>query len=226
MKGLASASLMLLLAALVIGGGPAPLGRLALSLGLPSLAEPLFHADPAWQGVALYRAGDMTGATRAFTEARDYYNLGNAEALRGNYAAALEAYDVAIIQYVPNALDNFDAVAAYYAGLQIAPEALALLVKRISGPTVEAETGEGSGRGAGTGDDVTNTNTMMGLAQFDSHGRLGVRRVFDDAFMIADHRWLEQLSDVPGAYLGMRIAYERKRRNALGLSPPEPEDPR
>jgi len=106
------------------------------------------------------------------------------------------------------------------------PEALARFGERASGPEAEAEVGEGSARGAGTGDDVTNAHTMMGLAQFDSHGRLGVRRVFDDAFMVADHRWLEQLPDVPGAYLGVRIAYERERRDALGLSPPEPEDPR
>ena len=74
--------------------------------------------------------------------------------------------------------------------------------------------------------EVTNNNTMLGLAQLDSHGRLGVRRVFDDKFMLADRRWLEQLSDVPGEYMAARIREEHRRRVKLGLSPPKPEDPR
>ena len=67
---------------------------------------------------------------------------------------------------------------------------------------------------------------MMGLAALESHGELGVRRIFDDRFMVADGRWLEQLADVPGDYMAARIAAEHKRRRALGLSPPPPEDPR
>ena len=70
---------------------------------------------------------------------------------------------------------------------------------------------------------MNNSNTMMGLAELDSRGRLGVRRIFDDKFMVADERWLEQLSDVPGEFMAARIAQEHKRRAKLGLAPPPAE---
>lgn len=214
-----------LFALVLILGGAAPLGRVLLASGLPGLAAPLF-SDPGWRGVAAYRAGDMESAAEAFRRAGAFHNLGNAEVHRGNYAAALEAYDRAIARGVPEAKVNFDLVALYYAGLGIDPEALGLFPERKQGPQADSFVAEGSARAAGTGDAVTNTNTMLGLAELDSRGRLGVRRVFDDKFMVADERWLEQLSDVPGEYLAARIDMERKRRAALGLAPPVPEDPR
>ncbi|MEL6521865.1 MAG: tetratricopeptide repeat protein [Pseudomonadota bacterium] len=223
MRALLLLALGTLVLSLVLGGG-APFGRLALAVGLSYFAAPFF-SDPAWQGVAKYRAGDVAGAAAAFTEARMFYNLGNAHALDGSYAAALEAYDSAIAQGNADAQTNFDMVARHYAGLQIDPETLALFPKRRNGPTAEAEVAQGNARAAGTGDEATN-NTMLGLAELDSRGRLGVRRIFDDAYMVADERWLQQLSDVPGDFLKARIAHERKRRASLGLAPPPPEDPR
>lgn len=206
-------------------GGPAPFGRVALALGMNSVAARLF-ADPEWQGVALYRGGDFDAAARAFEDAGSQYNLGNAEVFRGQIAAGLEAYDQAIVTGDADAQANFDVVAAYYAGLQIDPEALGLFPERKSGPKAESFVARGDARAAGTGSDVTNSNTMLGLAELDSRGRLGVRRIFDDKFMVADERWLSQLSDVPGEFMAARIAQERKRREKLGLTPPEPEDPR
>lgn len=204
----------------LLGGGAmigsAPFGRLALAVGLPGLSTSAFR-DPAWQGVALYRAERWPEAASAFRAAGDFYNLGNAEVQAGNYAAALEAYDIAIAAGHPDARANFDAVASFYAGLVIDPDALALFAKREEGPSAEAETGEGNARAAGSGDEVTNSNTMLGLAELDSRGRLGVSRVFDDAFMVADERWLGQLEDLPGAYLKARITHEHKRRQKLGV---------
>jgi len=196
--------------ALAMSGGAA-FGRLALAAGLPGLAASLF-SDPGWRGVALYRAERWDEAAEAFAQTRAFYNLGNAEAQAGRYAAALEAYDIAIAAGDAEARANFDTVAGFYAGLAIDPEALALFAKRETGPTAEAETGEGNGRAAGSGDEVTNTNTMLGLAELDSRGRLGVSRVFDDAYMVADERWLGQLEDIPGAFLKARINHEHKRR--------------
>ena len=210
--------------ALVLGG-TAPLGRTFLALGLPSLAAPFF-TDPAWRGVAEYRAGRMDQAADDFTEARATFNLGNAEAHRGGLAAALEAFDAAGSGGDDDAAANFDVVAAFYAGLGIDPEALGLFPERKDGPTAESFVARGDARAAGTGSEVTNTNTMLGLAALDSRGRLGVRQVFDDKFLVADDRWLEQLSDVPGEFLAARISHEYKRRQKLGVSPPEPEDPR
>lgn len=205
-------------------GGTAPVGRALMAVGLPGLAEPFFD-DPGWRGATLYRAGELDAAAEAFRTADLPFNLGNAEAHRGNYAAALEAYDLAIATGDDTAQANFDVVAAYYAGLGIDAETLALFEKRKDGPEMESFIARGDARAAGTGSEVTNASTMLGLIELDSRGQLGVRQIFDDKFIVADDRWLEQLSDVPGAYLNARIAQEYKRRVKLGLAPPDPEDP-
>lgn len=223
MKTIAAMGLVAFALAIFLGG-TAPFGRLALSAGLPNLAAELL-ADPNWRGIALYRANRMPEAAEVFRVAGAHYNLGNARVHQQEYASALEAYDIAIAGGDNDARANFDLVGGFYAGLGIDPEALGLFPERKDGPKMDSFIGRGEGRAAGTGDEVTNANTMLGLAELDSRGRLGVRRIFDDAFMVANDRWLAQLSDVPGEFLAARIAHERKRRAKLGLSPPEPEDP-
>ena len=222
MKWLALAGAALIALAFAMGHG-APFGRVALALGMNMVAT-RFFPDPDWQGVAYYRAGDFGKAAQAFEQVGDFYNLGNAEVHRGRITAGLEAYDQAIRIGDTAAQANFDVVAAYYAGLQIDPEALDLFPERKSGSQADSFVARGDARAAGTGSDVTNSNTMLGLAELDSRGQLGVRRIFDDKFMVADERWLNQLSDVPGEFMAARIAQEHKRRVKLGLSPPEPED--
>ncbi|MCV3274057.1 hypothetical protein [Roseobacter sinensis] len=213
------------LALAVVSGGAAPFGRVLMAVGLPGLAVPFFAA-PEWRGAAYYRAGQYGAAVERFAEAQEPFNLGNAEAHRGRHAAALEAFDLARARGHPRAQANFDVVAAYYAGLGIDPAALGLFPERKEGPEMEGFVARGDGRAAGTGDAVTNSTTMLGLAELQSRGRLGVRRVFDDKFMVADARWLAQLADVPGDYMAARIAEEHKRRVKAGLAPPPPEDPR
>lgn len=224
MKGLAVITALALGLAVFLGGG-APFGRILMAAGMPGLAVAFFDA-PDWRGAALYRAGDYAQAAQSFTEAGEVFNLGNAEAHQGRHAAALEAFDLAHARNHPDALANFDVVAAYYAGLGIDPEMLALFNRREEGPTAESFVARGDARAAGTGDEVTNNNTMLSLVELQSRGNLGVRRVFDDKFMQADARWLEQLADVPGEYLSSRIAIEHKRRVKSGVSPPPAEDPR
>lgn len=224
MRALGLITAALLLAGVALGGS-ASLGRLLLAMGQPGLAAQVFQTQQ-WRGVASYRDGDYGAAAQAFAAAGQDYNLGNARVFAGDYAAALEAYDLAIVRGDAQAQANFDVVAAYYAGLAIDPEALALFPKRKQGSTAEAEVGQGDAKAAGTGDGVTNANTMLGLAELDSRGKLGVRRVFKDYFMAADQRWLLQLEDVPGEFMAERIRQEHKRRVKLGLSPPAPEDPR
>lgn len=206
-------------------GGTAPFGRLLLAAGLPGAAAPLL-SDPGWRGVALYRAGAFDAAAQAFRAARAFHNLGNAEARRGRYAAALEAYDLARSRGDADAGANFDLVAAFYAGYALDPEAPVAWFADDEGETAAAPLGEGTGRAAGTGSAATNSGAAPGLPELESRGRLGVRRIFDDAFMVADDRWLAQLTDVPGDFMAARIAAEHKRRRKAGLSPPEPEDPR
>lgn len=212
--------------ALVLGG-TAPFGRLALALGLPGVAAPVLD-DPAWKGVAHYRNGNFEAASRAFGATNAGLNKGNAEARLGNYAAALEAYDTARMRGDTLADANFDLVAAYYAGLALDPDTpIAWFTEKDGGedPAVESFVARGSARAASTGDGSTNTGALLGLPELQSRGRLGVRKVFDDKFMVANRRWLTALEDVPGEYLAARIVMEYKRRKKLGLTPREPEDP-
>lgn len=205
-------------------GGTAPFGRVLLAVGAPKFATPFFN-DAEWTGVAQYRSKEFTSAATSFRQAKSFHNLGNAEVYRGNYAAALEAYDIAIAGGDEAARVNFDAVAAYFAGLAIDPDAIGFFPKRENGPETEGFEAKGKGRASGTGDQETNASTLLGTLELNSRGRLGVRRVFDDKFMVADDRWLQQLSDVPGEYLKARIGHERKRRDKLGFILPVPEDP-
>jgi Ca-activated chloride channel family protein len=55
--------------------------------------------DHQWQGVALYEAGDYSGAAQRFAEgndARAHYNRGNALAKSGELEAAMDAYEQAL----------------------------------------------------------------------------------------------------------------------------------
>ncbi|EBA06950.1 hypothetical protein [Sagittula stellata] len=224
MKLLATLTVLMTVIALALGHGSAAFGRVFMAAGLPGLAALTFDR-PDWQGAALYRAGRMEDAARAFAKAGATYNLGTAQARLGRYSEALETYDLVIHGGDADARANFDLIAAYYAGLGIDPEALALFGKRRDGATTESFVARGNARAAGTGDEVNNTSTMLGTVQLQSTGQEKVRRIFDDRFMLADERWLSQLTDVPGDYLKARIAHERKRREKLGLAPPDPEDP-
>ena len=211
----------------VVLDGASGFGRVLLAAGMPRAAAP-FLTDPAWRGVAEYRAGRWDEAAEAFRAADSQYNLGNAETQAGRYSAALEAYDIARAAGDADASANFDLVAAYYAGLALDPESVVewFSGRDETGPEMAAPIGEGSGRAAGTGSETTNAGMLLGLPELESREQAGVRRVFDDKFMVANRRWLEQLSDVPGDYLAARISHERKRRFEAGLAPPEPEDPR
>ncbi|CAM4002179.1 hypothetical protein [Palleronia rufa] len=206
-------------------GGLAPAARLAMTAGAPGAAAALF-ADPAWRGAALMRAGRHAAAAEAFAAAGDRYGEGLALARTGRYAAALEALDLARAGGDRDAAAAFDLVAAFYAGLELAPDAVVSWANTSKdGPTVAASVGKGSGRATSTGDEARNAGASIDLPEVASRGRLGVRRVFDDRFMAATPRWLATLDDVPGAYLGARIAFEHKARQKAGLSPPPPKDP-
>ncbi|MHC8411013.1 tetratricopeptide repeat protein [Pseudomonas sp. Hz4] len=73
-------------------------GLLLLKQKRPAEAAPHFD-DRQWQGVALYEAGDYSGAAQRFAEGNDahaHYNRGNALAKSGELEAALDAYEQAL----------------------------------------------------------------------------------------------------------------------------------
>ncbi|MFK3909172.1 tetratricopeptide repeat protein [Pseudomonas monteilii] len=85
-------------------------GQRLLEAGHPGDAARHFR-DPAWRGVALYRAGDFAGAAREFAKgqtAQAHYNRGNALARAGDLKGALDAYDQALELQpdLPAALSN------------------------------------------------------------------------------------------------------------------------
>jgi Ca-activated chloride channel family protein len=70
----------------------------ALQQGKAAKAQQLAQ-DPAWRGVAAYRANDYTAAVHALEQANGpdaAYNLGNALAKLGRYPDAIKAYDRAL----------------------------------------------------------------------------------------------------------------------------------
>ncbi|MFQ1700770.1 tetratricopeptide repeat protein [Loktanella agnita] len=219
MRRVAAFAVLVCLGLAFLIGGLAPFGRVALVLGMPRLAQ-VFSTDPGWGGVAAYRAGDFEGAAQMLAEAGPgaLYNLGNAQTQRGNYAAALEAYDLALARgHDPQAQANFDLLLAFYAGTAIDADALYLSEDR-GDVTAPAPVAQGSARGAGSGDEVTNASASLGLAELTVERReQQVRQVFDDRFVTANDRWLATLQDVPGAYLNARIAHEHKRRRDAGI---------
>ncbi len=223
----ASAAALIGLAAAL--GGADAFGRLALALGLPGPARALFQT-PEWQATAAYRAAEFEAAAAGFARAPGAdFNTGVALARAGRYAAALEAFDRVLAGDPADAeaKANFELIERIYAGTAISMDAAFAIIHRDDeGPVVEGPMGLGQVRAAGTGDEVHDGGTSLGMAELQSTGRIGVRQQFDDKFMIANDRWLRTLADVPGEYLGARIAEERKRRAALGLAPPVPEDPR
>ena len=80
------------------GYGPTNKVNACWSKKKPLLAVEHFK-DPLWQGVALYQAGDYTGAALRFAEvnsASAHYNRGNALAMSGELEAAIDAYEQAL----------------------------------------------------------------------------------------------------------------------------------
>jgi Ca-activated chloride channel homolog len=209
-------------------GGTAPFGRLALSLGLPGLAVPMLET-PEWRGYALYRSGDFEASAKAFTDAgaESSYNLGNAQAKAGEYAAAMEAYDIALAQNPDDAeaRANFELVKSFYAGTELDPGSFLPTEEKDSDVTAKAETGQGQARAQGTGSQANNFGTNPAIPLILSDEQQQVSRVFDAQFVEATDRWLATLEDEPGLYLAARIAEEHKARVSAGTAMPEAESP-
>lgn len=204
--------------------GKAAFGRLALRFGLPEVALPMLREDE-WSGVAAYRAGDFDAAAAFFAKAGEpgAFNRGNAHAMAGSYAAALVAYDAAIILNPEDsaARINSDIVTELYAGTKLEGVPLRFERKEREGETVAAPVAQGGARAQGQGDDATNTGTSFDMPAILSSGVRRVPKIFDDKYIAANDRWLSSMQDEPGVYLRARLAEEKKQRDAAGVSPVE-----
>lgn len=206
-----------IVAALTLGG-ISSIGRLALSLGMPSLATELL-TDDAWRGVALYQAEDFAGAAEAFAsdEAGSRYNEGNARARNGEYGAALVAYE-SVMATEPDSIDaltNHAIVSQIYAGTRFENPAIPMQLKDREGAPVPANIGQGGARAQGTGSEANNTGAGFEMPELFGSGVREVPRIFDEKYLVASERWLATLEDQPGQYLKARIDAERKRRAKL-----------
>ncbi|MCO4319326.1 hypothetical protein M8997_019235 [Phyllobacterium sp. 21LDTY02-6] len=91
-------ALLLLIVAILLLISNDRAGRLMLWAGYLDLAAHML-SDPAWRGVAYYRAGEYKSAIAALQATRSAeaaYNLGNALARGGNLPLAVRAYDIAL----------------------------------------------------------------------------------------------------------------------------------
>ncbi len=205
----------------------AAFGRLALRFGMPEAARSLLTEGP-WSGVAAYRAGDFDAAATVFTELGEpgAFNRGNAYALAGSYAAALVAYDAAMV-FDPNdraALFNAGIITELYAGTKLEGVPLRFEAKKRTGETINAPDGQGNARAQGQGDEATNAGTSFDMPTLLNSGLRRVPKIFDDKYIAANERWLRSMQDEPGVYLRARLAEEKKQRDAAGLSPSEESD--
>lgn len=215
----------ILLAAGLALGGTAPVGRLALELGLPGVAVGLLD-DPHLRAVALHRSGRYAEASDAFGAAGDPYNRGVSAALAGDYATALLAWDTVLAANPSDrqARANHTLVKALLATVTF--DAVARPEDRPrDGPTLEAEPGQGKARAAGQGDEATDPKTGFWMPEVVSSGLRRVPKIFDAQATAASERWLTTLEDQPGVYLAARLAAEQKAREAAGTALPPPEDP-
>ena len=209
------APLVLLSAALAtaLAAGPAAFGRLALSFGWPSLAHRLLD-DPAWQGVALYRAGRFKEADESFAAAgqRATFSRGNSLARLGDYPLAVAFYDAVLFREPADeeARANRALVASLY----------------------DAVVGEGlDARGLSIRDLVAKNRVDAATAHSQGSPmpapapQQQVNPRFLAHSVVASRQWLATLEDEPGRYLKLRLAAEHQRRVEQGTAAPPGGDP-
>lgn len=81
-------------------------GAKRLDEGNPTAAADIFR-DGEWQAVANYRGGDYSSSAAQFAErgdSRSLYNLGNAMAMQGDLATAIDAYEQ-VLEMDPDDVD-------------------------------------------------------------------------------------------------------------------------
>ena len=195
------------LGGMLLFGGTAHFGRLALAAGQPRIAAALLN-DPYWKGMALYRMGQFEKAAEIFRDAGRpaFFNRGNALAKSGHYPEAVAFYD-AVLFYHP---DDQDARAN---------RALvdALIERKgdvpLNGTFIREDAVPQEATDNGKANAIPTDYSWADKIRYKSTFLSGQS-------VPASEEWLASLPDDPGRYLKLRIAAEHERRVRLGTSPP------
>lgn len=196
--------------------------------------------DHQWQGVALYEAGDYSGAAQRFAEgndARAHYNRGNALAKSGELDAAVDAYEQAL-ELQPDlrpALTNKALVESLLKQKNATPPATpektedeqnpappqeplpgAATQPSDSGePKADAEATETESEQAGTTPPKPGSNEVPGSELGDEQSTTPPLRATSAALegeqREALEQWLRKIPDDPGELLRRKFWYEQQQ---------------
>lgn len=202
-------------------------GRMLLAAGFPGAAAAVM-SDPAWKGMAYYSEHKWADAAEAFRQSRSpgsNYNLGNALAQEGQYAAAIDAYVIAVA-WNPEDVDastNRHIVEVLMRSENGKPEvsgqgASAGLIPKEASVDSSAAGGKGnSGGGAGSLGGGGNAKPSRQMTLYENGALVGPKAHAGSAN--PDLRWLETLPDKAGTFLKLQIAFEHGRRVETGVPP-------
>ncbi|MHC8353990.1 tetratricopeptide repeat protein [Pseudomonas sp. LB3P81] len=195
--------------------------------------------DRQWQGVALYEAGDYSGAAQRFAEGKDahaHYNRGNALARSGELEAALDAYEQAL-ELQPDlrpALTNKALVESLLkqkntpepvepdktegdetGAPQEPPPGAATQQSNSGEPKSDAETTTPEAQQSDTTPARPGTNEVPGSELGDEQSTIPPMRPASDAIdgeqRQALEQWLRKIPDDPGELLRRKFWYEQQQ---------------
>ncbi|MEB0048568.1 MULTISPECIES: tetratricopeptide repeat protein [unclassified Pseudomonas] len=200
--------------------------------------------DPQWQGIALYEAGDYSGAAQLFaqgTDARAHYNRGNALAKSGELEAALDAYDQALERQpdLRPALTNKALVESLLKQKNTPPPAEDKTEGDDTGTAGESPPNTGAAPPSSSGDQQTEappttpdtgqpttappqpgTNEVPGSELTDEQNTRPPSRPSSDTLDTeqrqALEQWLRKIPDNPGELLRRKFWYEQQQHQDQG----------
>ncbi|MFJ2689315.1 tetratricopeptide repeat protein [Pseudomonas sp. NPDC087336] len=199
--------------------------------------------DHQWQGVALYEAGDYSGAARRFAEGNDahaHYNRGNALAKSGELEAALDAYEQALERQpdLRPALTNKALVESLLKqkaaapppdkavdeatsdAEQQAPPSDAAQPSQSGEPETAGEHAQASTEPSATTPPRPGTNEVPGSELGDEQYTVAPMRPASDSIdgeqQQALEQWLRQIPDDPGELLRRKFWYEQQQHQDQG----------
>ncbi|MFJ7111406.1 tetratricopeptide repeat protein [Pseudomonas sp. NPDC098740] len=205
----------------------------------------LHFEDRQWQGVALYEAGDYSGAAQRFAESSDahaHYNRGNALAKSGELEAALDAYEQALERQpdLRPALTNKALVESLLkqkntpppvapdknAGneteppTQEPPPGAATQPSDKGEPKTDGEQGTKDSEQPGKTPPKTGTNEVPGSELGDEDSTRPPMRPASDSIdgeqRQALEQWLRKIPDDPGELLRRKFWYEQQQHQDQG----------